>query len=581
MRKLLFIALAIFVPGLTIWQARRAVPFRDITIERGREYNVTHGKYGAIPDDGLCDLATIQVALDSINSHGGGTLLVPSGVYSYDSDNGDLRVYSNTTVRMMNGAKFDQIKGGSRLFYTDGGSDIEFIGGEIDGNVDLGGDYTEFDMGISIINAFRVTVRNVYMHDLGGDGVYIADSDGCLITECKIILTHLSDSPYTGRNCVAIVEGDDNVISDNLLEGGAPAGVDLEPNAGLYVRNTVVSNNIIRLGYSGVSLAGSAASSVCDSTNVVGNIISSVGRVGVRIDLASRAKIIGNLITSPDRQGVWVDSGTVNLNISNNDIYNAGNASASGSGIEITEACSHITIRNNDVWLSRRDGIKVVGTSGEECLFVKVTGNYCWSNDNLTSGSDGGIRISYVDSSYVDDNFCYDYGSPVTQTFGFIFGNCDVTVFGSSNRGIGNVSRTFNISTLTKEIIGQSAAYTWIVDDIAKAAGNTAMKIAGGACSEITVPFDCQIVAMSIATSDTVDANFYTINVMKNGSAAGFSDIISSGGDVRYAYNTLLADSDADLLLVAGDRIQVIYSTHADLSPDGSLDVSVTILVKY
>lgn len=564
------------------WLAHKidSYTFEDMIIESGMVYDVTHPKYGAIVGDGLCDIDEIQLAADSINANGGGTLFFPPGTYSYDSDNGAIRIYSNTTLIMW-GAKFDQIKGGNRLFYTDGGSDIEFIGGEIDGNAANDGDYTEFDMGISIINAFRVTVRNMYIHNMSGDGVYLADSDDCLITECKILQTHIADSPYIGRNCVAIVEGYDNIISDNLLEGGYPAGVDLEPNASLVVANNLVSNNTVRGGSYGINMLAIAASSACDSNNVIGNIISGTNSVGIRVDRANYSSISGNTITSSGTQGIWVDSGTVYLKISNNMVYNAGNESASGSGIELTEDCRHVTISDNMVWESRRDGIKVVGTSGEECQFITVRNNTCWQNDNLDSGFDGGIRVSYADSSYIDNNFCYDHGTTITQTFGFIFGNCDVTVFGNGNRGFGNDTRLYNITTLTKEIIGQSAAYTWIVDNIAQGVGNTAMKVAGGACSEITVPFDCQIVALSIATSDTVDANEYTITIMKNGVTTGFADIINAGADVRYAYRTLLEDSDSDLLLVAGDRIQLIYNTHAALSPTGSLDVSASVLVKY
>ncbi|KKK52031.1 hypothetical protein LCGC14_3109020, partial [marine sediment metagenome] len=271
--------------------------FEDMIIESGMVYDVTHPKYGAIAGDGLCDLVAIQVALDSINSQGGGTLLVPPGVFSYDSDNGDLRVYSNTTVLMVNGAKFDQIKGGGRLFYTDGGSDIEFIGGEIDGNAANDGNYGQGDHAFSINNAFRVTVRNVYIHNMGGDGVYLADSDDCLVTECRIVQVHQSDSPYVGRNCIAIVEGDDNIIPDNRLEGGYPANIDLEPNAGLFVRRTIVSNNVIIGGAYGINLHASATLATrCDSTVVDGNLISDTDQYGILVEGAYRYQITNNTI---------------------------------------------------------------------------------------------------------------------------------------------------------------------------------------------------------------------------------------------------------------------------------------------
>ncbi len=566
-----FIVLASFMQRNT-----RYYSVRDIGVKEGARYDVR--MYGAIAGDEISDILAIQAALDSAGNDGGGTVFFPPGQYEWYGEN--VTVSSNTTIWAY-GAVFNDTTGGESFFVVNGDSDITFKGGEWNGNADVDGGYNEHNHGIDLIDGFRIYIEDTYMHDLAGDGVYVADVDYLTFTNNTIISTHLQDSPYIGRNGIAVVEGDNIIISGNILEGGAPANIDIEPNTSIIARNILIEGNELIGGINGLSLNAGAASTKNDSINVIGNLISRPENNGIRIQLANYFNILGNTITSSGWQGIWADSGSHDFKISDNSVTNAGLTSSSGSGIEITEACRDFVISNNMAWNNRIDGINVTGSSGEENLFATVTGNVCWNNDNLDAGANGGIRISYTDSSYIDDNYCFDSGDSKTQTFGFIFDNCDVTTFGNGNRGVGNDARLYAISTLTKEIIGQSAAYTWIVDDIVQGLGFTDMNIAGGAISEITVPFDCQIIALSLATSDTVTANDYTVTIFKNEVTTGFFDTISSGGDVRYAYRTLLEDSDSDLLLVTGDRIQVKYNTNGGMTPTGSLDVSATVLVKY
>lgn len=538
--------------------------------------------YGAIPGDGVCDIDSIQLAADAVKTNGGGVLIFPPGVWSFDSNtNGAVRIFSNTRVEMFS-AKLDQISGGDRMMFVDGDSDIVFIGGEFDGNAEIDGIYNQFHHAISLIDGLRIKVDDVYIHNMGGDGVYFADTDYGTVINSTIIMTHLADSPFLGRNCIAVVEGENFIFEQNFLEGGNPAGVDMEPNAGLIVRVAKITDNIIEGGSYGINLYAEAdAAAKTDSITVENNDILNVGDYGILVQGAQYWNLSGNDIKSSGRQGIFVLAGSNNGKIHNNDVYKSGLSSALGAGIELQDSLKNIAITNNRSSYNRRDGIKIIGTSGNENKNITVRGNDVWNNDRLDTSLEVGIRVWYCDSSYVDGNFAFDDQATATQLQGFNIANCDYLFFGSSNWGWGNTQRLFGISSLTKERIGQSAAYTWIIDNIAQGSGNQAMKLSGGAIFEVTVPFDCQIIGMSIATSDTVDTESYTITIFKNDASTGFADVVSAGGDVRYAFRTLLEDSDSDLLLVAGDRIKVIYSTHASLAPNGSLDVSVTVLVKY
>ena len=44
-------------------------------------YTVNVLDYGAVPNDGKLDTAAIQRAIDETSAHGGGTVVIPSGVY--------------------------------------------------------------------------------------------------------------------------------------------------------------------------------------------------------------------------------------------------------------------------------------------------------------------------------------------------------------------------------------------------------------------------------------------------------------------------------------------------------------------
>ncbi|KKN01525.1 hypothetical protein LCGC14_1126930 [marine sediment metagenome] len=555
--------------------------FEDMRIRKGMVYDVTHPHYGAIVGDLVSDVAAIQEAADSIAADGGGTLFFPPGQYEWYG--GNVILYSNTTVSAF-GAVFNDTTGGDVFFTINGDSDIVFLGGEFDGNADTDGGYTEHNHGISIINAFRVTVKHTYMHNLAGDGVYIADSDGCIIINNRLIMTHLQDAPYIGRNGVAIVEGDNTIVSNNILEGGAPAGVDIEPNAGLAVTNVLVTGNIINGGVYGLSVTGGAASASADSIKLIDNLISYTAQYGIRIQESTHWTIVGNEINSSGYDGILIRSGPNSPGvIDDNDIYYSGTQTGGDDayGIIFNSGLENITVTNNRISYSERDGIRVGSTSGSESSHFTIKDNICWNNDRNDNSTYAGIYILYLDSSLVSGNYCYDDDATPTQAYGFHFDNMDDCTI-SDNHGINNKTRLNFFTTMTKERLGGIVAYSWSVDNVAASTSNTTMFIAGGAMGNFTVPFDCQIISLSVATSTAVTADTILVNVETNESIAGFGDVLDGdGGDAQYTVLTLLDDSDSDLLLSAGDRIRVIYSSSGSLLPNGSLDMIATILVRY
>ncbi len=584
MRKIayLLVGLILAPTGYFVQRNLRFSSFRDIAVKEGAWYDVR--MYDAIAGDQISDVPAGQAAADSINSDGGGTLFFPPGQYEFYGDS--IRIYSNTTVWAY-GAVFNDTTGGAEFFWISGDSDIVFLGGEWNGNADIDGGYTEFDHGITIIDAFRVTVQDAYMHDLAGDGVYIADSDDAFVTNCTIVSTHLQDSPFIGRNSVAVVEGNNIEIVKNILKGGDPANVDIEPNAALAITNVLIENNIMTGGQFGVSLNAGAASSTADSIKVSGNIISATLEIGIHITQASHYDIVGNEVNSSGQDGIRVKSSGGGLashygNISNNDVFNSDSSGAANyHGILLGQDLEHISVKNNRVSFSGGSGIRVAGSSGNENKWINVTDNVCWNNDKSSGGSDGGIDINFTDSSYVAGNNCYDdQGGLATQTFGFIYSQMDINVIGLGNTGYGNVTRLNSYANMSGESYNSLVALQWLVDNPAAGATNVAMQSIGSSTvNGIHMAFGGQVVGMSATTTAAPSAETIQFLLVKNGSNSGMNSVTLGTASADTSEN-YFGYTDTNHTFVLGDLIGVIYTTHGSYAPT-TLDYVVTVWIRH
>lgn len=573
---ILFVVLASFMQRNT-----RYYSVRDIGVKEGAWYDVR--MYGAIAGDEISDVTAIQAALDSCANDGGGTVFFPPGQYEFYGDS--VVVGSNTTVSAY-GAVFNDTTGGAEFFRVDGDSDIVFMGGEWDGNADVDGGYTEHNHGISINNAFRVTVKDIYTHDLAGDGVYIADSDDITVTNSIIVSTHLQDSPFLGRNSVAIVEGNNIKIVNNILKGGDPANVDIEPNENLAATNILISNNIMTGGEFGVSLSAGASGATVDSVKVVNNIISNATFNGVHVTQATHYTIITNTINSSSQEGIRIKNsggGTAGHlgNISNNDIYNSGSSGGDTyPGILLGAGLKNISVIGNRVSYSEASGIRIAGSPGSENNWITVRGNICWNNDRNDNGNNAGIYINYTDSSFITDNTCYDDQASPTQAFGFRFSQMDVIYTNMDNVGYGNKTRLYSWDNITADRLNQVVSFSWIVDNPAAGAGNIAMNCFGSqSVNQVVMPWDGQIIAMTATTTTNLDAETITFNLVKNGSAGGMNSVQLTSSILKTS-ETYFAYTDAGHAFSAGDLIGVIYTTTGSYAPT-TLDYVVTVYIRY
>ena len=559
--------------------------FEDMIIESGMVYDVTHPKYGAIVDDGLCDIVEIQLAANAINSAGGGTLFFPEGTYSYDSDNGSIRIYSNTKVSMY-GAKFDQIKGGAKLFYTGSAENVRFIGGEIDGNAANDGDHGEGDHAISIQSSSRVQVLDVYMHNMSGDGVYLTNSDSCLIADNKIANVHLSDSPYIGRNGIAIVEGDGNVIRGNRISGGFPAGIDIEPNPSLLINNLKIYENYITTGQFGINVSAGAAGSSIDSIYIYRNWLINVDSMAIRNSGATNYEITDNIIRSPNSHGIEVRGGNPTAGsygkIADNKVYNAGiDGVATAYGILIGANLVNIEVSRNWVWECERDGIRIAGSSGSENKWFTVKDNVCWNNDALDNSIYGGLNINYMDSSVIADNNCYDdQGGSATQTFGFIFSQMDGNIINMDNVGYGNASRLYNWANITTNRPNIVVAYHWKVDNPSAGATAQPMLVIGSeSVNQVVMLWEGQIIGMTATTTANLNAGNITFNLYKNGSSTNMNSVQLTSSRLKIV-ESFMTYTDTGHTFSVNDLIGVTYTTNGTYAPT-TLDHVVTVYLRY
>lgn len=372
-----------------------------------------------------------QTALDSAGNDGGGIVYMPRGTWLVGASD-SLVVPSNVTVAGagMGATILSYVKAvtnGHSLFRVDGDSSITFRDFEIDGNAQNDGNYLEFDHGISINNAFRVTVKNMYIRDTGGDGVYVADGDDILIENSIIDVPNINRAaPLVGRNGVAVVEGVGIKIINSIIRGTSfPANIDLEPNQNLNASYVLIQGNTISGGFYAVGLNAGSSGSSLDSVKVFDNFISGTDSMSIRVQDATRFEIKRNTIGYADGSGIQARPGAGMFGeISDNRINNC-----AGDGILINNATDNLTVNNNWCWENAFSGIRIAGSSGSENKFINTFLNRCWNNDSGDTDTFSGIHINFTDSSIVFNNFCYDDQASPTQHYGINVANCDAIRF--------------------------------------------------------------------------------------------------------------------------------------------------------
>jgi hypothetical protein len=207
------------------------------------------------------DAAAIRSAIDAASAAGGGEVILPAGTYLIESS---VSLRSKVTLRGEAGAK---IKLGPAIpahgvgLDINNASDVLVDGLEVDGNKSGFTGATEQRHAVRVMSSDgdthgNVTLRNLYLHDAKGDGLYV----GRLMSTTG----HLANVSAEEVRCDA---NHRNGLSVSDLRGGlfkncrfansrgtAPAsGVDIEPNEDTATIEDIVFDTCEASGNAGVA----------------------------------------------------------------------------------------------------------------------------------------------------------------------------------------------------------------------------------------------------------------------------------------------------------------------------------------
>jgi len=379
-----------------------------------------------------------------------GTIYGEPGKTESISNETPIMVTSNTHIILPKSYKMDfALTEGTAdtqgVFRLRNASNVLIEGGNFDGNAANNGIMTEHVHAINITGCDNVTIKDAYIHDWAGDGIYIVNSSNIRIINCYISQPNVNAvAPLIGRNCISIVNaaitgdgagyegGTDSllsniIISGNLLFDGEPAAIDIEPNvegmidntiiSGNYfysttynygrgvalvggntcpIRRTIINDNIFRRKIYAVEIGGTSGIS---ETKIVDNVIDSTGSSGIYIHNADAIEVLGNTVSNSGEFGIYAVTTSYDLNIQDNRVYNT-----QKDGIYIYDVDSLVTISDNT---SYNNGLKTsdtyYGINVTSTPRVNVFNNRCY-DDQATPYQKGGIVINDCDSVFVHGN---------------------------------------------------------------------------------------------------------------------------------------------------------------------------------
>ncbi len=416
---------------------------------------------------GSTSYATLADAVTALTS-AGGEIILPTGTENIVTTTQEIK----TKARLSGSGKSSVITntgGATQLLKQD--TDDSIVGASFD-NLELDGaspdiptpTNTEHSHAIALsatgeTSSDNIVGPNIWIKDVGGDGVYVRQSDRNILHDLNIDVNWQEiGANLTGRNGITITDGDILVISNCIIRRAAVAGIDLEPNTSETVKKVLINNCYIADSVFGISLIN--AQSLGDLIDVsinnchidVGNPESdgfNTATSGIKLIKVQNVNINNCII----RQATAFSSvGSRGINLDRCDNININNTIVTGCqrGIHIEGAngsSGDIIINGCQVYGNYQHGMSLVGTSGKEIKGITVSNNRAWNNDLIDGGYDG-IRLEYADKFVCMGNTCYDDQGSKTQKVGIHVKNCDGGII-ANNYCYDNVTNQIRIDTVT------------------------------------------------------------------------------------------------------------------------------------
>ncbi|MGD9502824.1 MAG: glycosyl hydrolase family 28-related protein [Methyloceanibacter sp.] len=185
---------------------------------------------GAVGDGRADDTAAIQAAIDAVAGTGG-TVLVPDGVYMVSAVENKLRLKSDMTLKLADGAVLKAIPNDETHYAVltiSGAANVWVTGGTLEGERnEHRGKSGEWGMGVRIEDgAKNVTIIGVTAKKMWGDGFYVQDAED--VRFCGVT------ADANRRQGLSIIDADGLLVLNSTFKntgGTRPgAGIDLEPD---------------------------------------------------------------------------------------------------------------------------------------------------------------------------------------------------------------------------------------------------------------------------------------------------------------------------------------------------------------
>ncbi|TWV82414.1 Ig-like domain-containing protein [Moraxella sp. VT-16-12] len=276
-------------------------------------------EFGAKGDGQSDDTTAIQKAIDAVAEKGGGIVEIPAGTYMVDAVNNRLHMKSHVILRLTDDTVLKAITNGEThydLIRFRNVDNAHIIGGTLEGDRETHtGIDGEAGHGIRLMAATNITIENVTLKNMWGDGIYLG-KDSTHPTQNENVTVYQVTSDHNRRQGLSVTHGKNIKILNSIFQntdGTDPrAGIDLEPNAGQDVSNVEIRGNQFLDNHIGFLVANNSAGSRVQNVVFENNTLSGNPRDAIILRGLEGGSIKGNTIhIDPDAH--HHDSGGIRL----------------------------------------------------------------------------------------------------------------------------------------------------------------------------------------------------------------------------------------------------------------------------
>ena len=373
------------------WQSDRTVATVIVGTSNGTSASRNYEKADYVCGASDCD-TTIESAISALPTDGGVVYLL-EGLYIVGSDGIDI---TKSNVSIIGAGRATILQRGWDAASNDG---VITVG---DGGTAVSG-VTIADLSIDGVKATYIgtenigiyfnqsvtysTIRNTFLHDNDGPGIYLTVST---TTNNLIEGNDVRDNDFLA---IYLDSSSNNTVAGNNVEGNSSFGIYLFTSS----NNTVTGNNV-EGGSFGIYLDSSS-----NNNTVAGNSVEGSSSYGIYLITSSNNTVTGNNVEGNGTYGIF-------LNVSSNNTVAGNNVEGNSSfGIVLNSSANNNNITGNKFHDNENDGIRI--SSSDENLIssndITDTVGTSYAINVSDSGSDNnyliGNRFSGTGASSIQD----------------------------------------------------------------------------------------------------------------------------------------------------------------------------------